>query len=250
MKPSSSQEPRREGRPLDITLDLTPRVESFSYSNRRLASTRTQRLYPFLLCASTAVAAVFCFAYITKPVVYNNSTDLGNSVISSQPIAAPENLVTKQSAPTNKAPGVKPKSNSAASKHQFPPAPLTSGFEETNIRMQHILDAESTSGDIHRIVIDVPVLYKSRNLRWSQDNAAHARVLLQRLEAYQEKSRTLRDEGKLILEDWNKLMDASVPNHVLRADSPSISSNLLKSSRMAHASDSDAVKIQRNEESP
>ncbi len=248
MKPSSSQEPRREGRPLDITLDLTPRVDSFSYSNRR--STKTQRLYPWLLCASTAVAAVFCFAYITKPVVYNNSTDSKNSVASSQPISSPENLVTKQSAPTNKTPGVKTNSHSAAPKHQLPPAPLASGFEETNIRMQHILDAESTSGDIHRIVIDVPVLYKSRNLRWSQDNAAQARVLLQRLEAYQEKSRTLRDEGQLILEDWNKLMDTSVPNHVLRADSPSISSNLLKSSRMAHASDSEAVKIQRNEESP
>ena len=116
--------------------------------------------------------------------------------------------------------------------------------------MQHILDAEGSNGDIHRIVIDVPALYKSRNLRWSQDDAAHARVLLRRLEDYQEKSRGLREEGSLILADWNKLMDASTPNQILRADSPSVSSNLLKSSRITHPSGSDAVKIQRDTESP
>jgi hypothetical protein len=116
--------------------------------------------------------------------------------------------------------------------------------------MQHILDAESASGDIHRIVIDVPALYKSRNLRWSQEDAAQARVLLKRLEDYQEKSRTLRDEGSLILIDWNKLMDASVPNQVLRADSPSVSTNLLKSSRLSQAPKQDSVKIQRDQESP
>jgi hypothetical protein len=112
--------------------------------------------------------------------------------------------------------------------------------------MQHILDAQSASGDVHRIVIDIPALYKSRNLRWSQDDAAQARILLKRLEDYQEKSRTLRDEGSIILTDWNKLMDGSVPNQVLRADSPSLSPNLLKASRVFQTPQEKAVKIQRD----
>lgn len=247
MKHSSGQESRREKRPLDITLDLSPRPDSYSYANRRSPSTTVQRLYTCLLLSSTAIAALFCFAYITKPVVVTYSSDSENPSIS-DPIA--QIPVTKQLAPSNTLPGVKPKKNTPTTKRELPPAPRTSGFEETNIRMQHILDAESTSGDIHRIVIDVPALYKSRNLRWSQDDAAHARVLLERLEQYQEKSRTLRDEGKLILEDWNKLMDASVPHQILRADSPSVSSNLLKSSRLNQIPESDAVKIQRDNESP
>ncbi|MES2981984.1 MAG: hypothetical protein V4727_06695 [Verrucomicrobiota bacterium] len=247
MKPSSGSESRKETRPLDITLDLSPRQESYSYSNRRSANTKTQRLYPLLLLASTAVAGVFCFAYITKPVlpVYSNGIETAGASIpvstvpATKPVAQPNDLL-----------GTGPKNQTPATKRQLPPAPLTSGFEETNIRMQHILDAESTSGDIHRIVVDVPVLYKSRNLRWSQEDAAQARVLLHRLEAYQEKSRALRDEGQLILEDWNKLMDASIPNHILRADSPSISTNLLKTSRLNQTTESEAVKIQREQESP
>lgn len=247
MKPSLGPESRREPRPLDITLDLSPRQESYSYSNRRSANTKTQRLYPLLLLASTAVAGVFCFAYITKPVVPIYSTGVETAGASIPISTVPD---TKPVAQPNDLPGTKPKNQTPTTKQQLPPAPLTSGYEETNIRMQHILDAESTSGDIHRIVIDVPVLYKSRNLRWSQEDAAQARMLLQRLEAYQEKSRVLRDEGQLILEDWNKLMDASVPNHILRADSPSISTNLLKTSRLNQTPESEAVKIQRDQESP
>lgn len=247
MKHSSGPDSRKETRPLDITLDLSPRAESYSYSNRRSASTKTQWLYPWLLLASTAVAAGFCFAYITKPVVvsYAPYSDLSGS---SNPITPVP--VTHATPPTEIPPEAKPKSHPGTTKQQLPPAPLTSGFEETNIRMQHILDAESPGGDIHRIVIDVPVLYKSRNLRWSQDDTAQARVLLQRLEAYQEKSRALREEGSLILEDWNKLMDASVPNQILRADSPSVSTNLLKSSRLHQKPKSDAIKIQRDLTSP
>jgi hypothetical protein len=123
------------------------------------------------------VAAGFCFAYITKPVVvsYAPFSDLSES---SNPITPVP--VTHATPPAEIPPEVKPKSQTGTTKQQLPPAPLTSGFEETNIRMQHILDAESPGGDIHRIVIDVPVLYKSRNLRWSQDDTAQARVLLQR----------------------------------------------------------------------
>lgn len=247
MKHSSGPESRRDARPLDITLDLSPRQESYSYSNRRSAYAKSQGIYPLLLVFSTAVAGVFCYAYITKPVLPTNLPTASVPRIS-EPIAPVP--VAKAATPVVDPATTKPKNHSPINKQQLPPAPLTTGFEESNIRMQHILDAESASGDIHRIVIDVPALYKSRNLRWSQEDAAQARVLLKRLEDYQEKSRALRDEGGLILKDWNALMDASVPNQVLRADSPSISANLLKTSRLSQSPKQDSVKIQRDQESP
>lgn len=247
MKQSSGHESRRETRPLDITLDLSPRQESYSYSNRRSANTKAQRIYPLLLVFSTAVAGAFCFAYITKPVV---AADPASAPIASVSNPSTPAAPAKVTTPPADLAATKPKNNNSNSKQQLPPAPRSTGYEESNIRMQHILDAESASGDIHRIVIDVPALYKSRNLRWTQEDAAQARVLLKRLEDYQEKSRALRDEGGLILQDWNKLMDASVPNQVLRADSPSVSSNLLKTSRLSQSPKPDSVKIQRDQESP
>lgn len=250
MKHNSGYEFHREPRPLDMTLAISPRQHSHSYANRRIVDPKVQRLYPILLLASTAVAAVFCFAYITKPVVVTYSSTLEKVDIPNPVTTPPVTPVVKTEAPSNNPPAAKPKNQTSVAKQAPPSAPHTVGFEETNIRMQHILDAESSNGEIHRIVIDVPALYKSRNLRWSQDDAAQARVLLRRLEDYQEKSRELRTEGSMILADWNKLMDASTPNQILRADSPSVSSNLLKSSQVSHSPNSDAVKIQRDKETP
>ncbi len=250
MKHNSGYEFHKEPRPLDMTLAISPRQHSHSYANRRIVNPKIQRLYPVLLLASTAIAAVFCFAYITKPVIVTYSSIPEKVAISNPVTTPPITPVIKTEAPANILPGLKPKSQPSIAKQAPLSAPHTVGFEETNIRMQHILDAESSNGEIHRIVIDVPAIYKSRNLRWSQDDAAQARLLLRRLEDYQEKSRDLRTEGSLILADWNKLMDASTPNQILRADSPSVSSNLLKSSRIIHSPNSDAVKIQRDKESP
>ena len=88
-----------------------------------------------------------------------------------------------------------------------------------------MLDAESPNGEIDRIIVDVPVLYRSRNLRWSQQDAAEARRLLDRLSIHQEKTRTLRDEGTALLDSWNRLMETSIPSEALRADSPSLPAN-------------------------
>ncbi|MFN4943273.1 MAG: hypothetical protein ACK5G9_05695 [Akkermansiaceae bacterium] len=250
MKHSSGYESHRELPSNELSLVLSQRPHSFSPANRRAPSQKIQALYPWLLLASTAIAAVFCYAYITKPVFVTYSSSPAN-LEPSKPISTPiEKPATKPETTSNNLPGLSPKKQTPTTKQELPPAPVTTGYEDTNIRMQHILDAQSASGDIHRIVIDIPALYKSRNLRWSQDDAAQARILLKRLEDYQEKSRTLRDEGSMILTDWNKLMDASVPNQVLRADSPSLSSNLLKASRVSQNPKQKAVKIQSDQESP
>jgi hypothetical protein len=88
-----------------------------------------------------------------------------------------------------------------------------------------VIDAESPSGDVNRLTIDVPVLYRSRNLRWSQEEATRARDLLDRLVNYQDKVRSLRNEGTQLLIDWNGLMQTSIPGEALRADSPSLPAN-------------------------
>lgn len=207
------------------TLPQSSQPSSNSSSNRRTSFAGNQRLYPWLLCASTLIAAFFCIAYITKPIIVTRPVFTEKPTLKYQNTG--QSISTSKSSKSHKNPT--PTSSNTATptaNNQIPPASVTSGFEETNIRVQHILDAESSSGDIHRIVIDVPVLYQSRNLRWSQKDTAHARLLLQRLEQFQEKTRSLRDEGKILLQDWNALMDASIPNQSLRADSPSLSDNL------------------------
>ena len=98
-------------------------------------------------------------------------------------------------------------------------------FEETNLRIQHVLTAEAPGGHLDRIDLDVPVLYQSRNLRWTTEEAADARELLVRLMDYQEKSRQLRSEGIQLLDSWNQLIGRSIPVSDLRADSPSLPAN-------------------------
>ena len=106
-----------------------------------------------------------------------------------------------------------------------PDSPTVTPFEHTNLRIQHILTAEAPGGHTSRIDLDVPVLYQSRNLRWTPAEVAKARELLIRLADYQEKSRTLRLEGMELLESWNHLIENSVPAADLRADSPTLPTN-------------------------
>ena len=98
-------------------------------------------------------------------------------------------------------------------------------FEQTNLRIQHILTAEAPGGHLARINLDVPVLYQSRNLRWTAAEVTEARALLARLADYQEKSRTLRVEGAELLDSWNHLIGRSIPAGDLRADSPTLPAN-------------------------
>lgn len=209
------------------SLPINPTPSSFSSTNRRAGSCRIQRAYPWMLFTSTAVAASFCLAYITKPVILPNPLPTDSPIQKEvatnvpSPAAASEKLLPD---PT-RLPGDSKHPKPGSALENPPASSLTTEFEETNIRVQHILDAESPSGDISRIIVDVPVLYRSRNLRWSQAEATEARALLTRLSGHQEKTRALRDEGKALLNDWNTLMGTSIPSNALRADSPSLPSN-------------------------
>ncbi|MEP2776243.1 MAG: hypothetical protein ABJQ29_06865 [Luteolibacter sp.] len=205
-------------------LPLNPDPSSYSSANRKLSSDPTQRIYPWLLFASTAIAATFCLAYITKPYIIEAPSTSDTPEL--------REVASNSPTPTERTGSLLPSADALPGDNRPAPSsvsetPSASGadFEETNIRVQHVLDAESPSGDISRIIVDVPVLYRSRNLRWSQQEAAEARELLARLSDHQEKTRALRDEGALLLSAWNDLMDRSVPTAALRADSPSLPEN-------------------------
>ena len=207
---------------------LTAATGSYSKANRRVGTSASQRAYPWLLCASTATAAVFCLLYVTKPVIFATG---GAAAGTSQ--AANANTATVP-ADTGVHKSLIPSGDQLPGETQETPAgsplatlrpPVTSSFEETNLRVQHILSAEAPGGHASRIDLEVPVLYQSRKLRWTSAEVAEARDLLVRLTDYQEKSRALRGEGVALMDAWNSLLDRSLPTDGLRADSPSLPSN-------------------------
>ena len=211
-----------------IASDLAAAAASHSTSNRRAASYRVPRLYPWLLVASTAVAALFCLLYITKPII-----GTPRDVSSLDPALS---VMAKTTSTDSPQPGLMPshdrlpgeKSPRETAQDVTPPGPASSApvaFEQTNLRIQHILTAEAPGGHQSRINLDVPVLYQSRSLRWTAAEVAEARALLARLSDYQEKSLTLRTEGAELLDAWNLLIARSIPAGDLRADSPTLPAN-------------------------
>lgn len=235
---SSAGKPDGGGMP-SLPTALPPSSGDYSTTNRRaISGCAAQRAYPWLLFASTAVAALFCLLYITKPVILPGPAMIVPAA-SGKPAATPSlpgaldavadsgsaaSLMPSRSAlPGENQPPDKPVSSDPRSSLPSPPA--VSAFEETNLRVQHVLTAEAPGGHRDRIVLDVPVLYQSRMLRWTANEVADARKLLVRLMDYQEKSRALRAEGVDLLDDWNRLIEQSLPATELRADSPSLPAN-------------------------
>lgn len=203
---------------------LSPQPASFSKANRRASGSPGQRAYPWLLCTSTMIAAAFCLLYITKPVIMasqQTGTSFTESPVSLSPSSLPTNaslMPGKDSLPGEKPAAIPPVGNVST------PRPAAA-FEQTNLRIQHILTAEAPGGHLARIDLDVPVLYQSRNLRWTPEEVAQARELLARLADYQEKTQTLRAEGAELLDAWNLLVERSIPAGQLRADSPTLPTN-------------------------
>ncbi|MGB1129494.1 MAG: hypothetical protein ACPG4K_05550 [Haloferula sp.] len=202
------------------TLELGPTAPA---ANHRRTSCTVQRAYPWLLFTSTAMAAAFCALYILKPVVQAAP-------------AAP--VVTNEAAEEGLPPGsiVRAPSKPASVEEEvarpsaIAPQTLASsneeGFEETNLRIQHVLGATGPNGeDLGRITLDIPVLYESGSVRWTREDVSKARSLLERIEDYQVKSRALRDEAIHLISEWDELIILSIPETTLRADSPTLPEN-------------------------
>lgn len=253
----------------------SPRSES---SNARRSGTPGPfhtRAYPWLLLLSTAMAAVFCFMYITKPefplvapLGVNPMASAGKPLVVpekpaiAQPLTVPDKATTAppttapdQATPpvasmlpnAERLPGDAHPAIATNPPHDANPPPALAGstpspiFEETNLHIQHVLTAATPGGDLSRIVLNVPVLYQSRSLGWTESEVAESRELLKRLATYQENSRALREEGSGILTAWNHLVELSIPTPVLRADSPSLPANQDHANRSEQAAGLDTT---------
>ncbi|MDB6076759.1 MAG: hypothetical protein JWO82_506, partial [Akkermansiaceae bacterium] len=137
-------------------------------------SSPLNRAYPWLLIASTGLAAVFCVLYLTKPVIVAGVPAVAQPVAPAVAAAKPAPVVAaalKQ--PDAKVlPDAKALPGELSRPEATDPRGLGAGnanpFEETNLRVQHVLGAQGPAGeDLGRIVLDVPVLYRSRALRWT-----------------------------------------------------------------------------------
>lgn len=191
-------------------------------SNQRRSANPVRNVYPLLLLASTTIATVFCILYITKPVIETTTAIPAKAEILVQP--KPSELAAAAPSKPSGTPSPSGQGEPSSTSSQKSTVTL-SKFEETNLGIQHVLTAQAPAGDLCRIVLDVPVLYQSRHLRWTEGDVAEARELLTRLSSYQEKSIALRSEGLELLGHWNHLVNRSIPASELRADSPALPAN-------------------------
>jgi hypothetical protein len=232
------------------TLELGPlNGNSPPAPNRRATACPVQRSYPFLLVASTALAAVFCGLYIHKPVIVAGNPP-GPAATANAP--APAFAALPPAAPADSLlPQAKALPGDLTKPLPADPRRLGSTtdaganpYEETNLRIQHVLKAQGPAGeDLGKIMLEVPVLYRSRALRWTPEEVARARDLMTRIGNYQEASRMVRDEGQKLLAEWNALVGGSIPAAVLRADSPSLSREALPAASQGLDS-TEAIEIQ------
>jgi hypothetical protein len=195
--------------------------------------------------------------YLTKPVIVSSPPNAASSDGSAKPALtaaggassqAPSLIPGRDSLPGDSSAGIKP--IPADPRKALPAPPSIDSFEETNLRVQHILTAEAPGGHLDRIDIDVPVLYQSRQLRWTAAEISEARDLMVRLMDYQEKSRQLRSEGDSLLTAWNHLIGRSIPGSQLRADSPTLPENQQDAAdapRPASLISNESIEIQSSE---
>ena len=213
-----------------------------------------EKAYPWLLGVSTCLSALLCWMYVTKPVIVNDvvgapaaeagqelvARDAGksdNAVVpvttSNEPSLMPSSDQLPSANPSAKAVAaqntkvpevIDPRMLSQA-RHEARERGVGVGWEKTNLKVQHILSADTGTGENEKIVINVPVLYETRSMRWTPDKIEQAREVLARLMLYERNLNNLRNEGSAILADWNAIIKDTVPASTLRADSPSLPYN-------------------------
>ena len=211
------------------------------------------KLYPWLLSASVCLSAVLCWMYVSKPVIVTAApTSVDNSFLTEPqpedkglepletPIAASNNVPSLIPS-DDKLPGEEPSQKNSSQRgsepkiHAVTPqvadngsiqsSSENTGWENTNLKVQHILRADNGDGELEKIILTVPVRYESRTMRWAPQDVLQARNILSRLMVYERDLNRLRLQGESILTDWNGLLKRTVPSGVLRADSPSLPYN-------------------------
>jgi|GEM_PF-608584 hypothetical protein len=209
-----------------------------------------ERVYPWLLAVSTLLSTVLCWLYVTKPVVIeeisvlpsgrselNMNTQLPHETSHKQivGVTTPLGLVPSDS----ELPSARNRSSEAmpGAPIEIDPRKLTmakranstlsvsNGWEKTNLKVQHILSADVGMTENEKIIINVPVLYQTRSMRWTPQQMVKARDVLERLMLYERDLSKLRKEGLDIMASWNHIIRDTIPAGSLRADSPSLPYN-------------------------
>lgn len=210
-------------------------------------------IYPFMLVISVTVAALFCYLYLTSPLKpkTQNLQPAENLAPQKQPpiisTEKPQELITANT------PSLKNDiSEAAAIEEEFTLPSMSSlpgeiivhqvsaetrplaqteavgknhQYEQTNYKVQHIIDVELANAKQERVTVEVPVLYQSRGMRWGTAEIGEARRVLRALEIYRDRVKQLKQDGQNIQTAWEKLLLKSQPVDALRADSPSLPEN-------------------------
>lgn len=208
------------------TLELGPPPSTI---NQRRAACPTQRAYPWLLGISTVMAAAFCWLYISKPVIVTQAKTAAITNNHGPSAVLNASAASLSRSPILPAPSSLPGDDSSrpqAVEPQNLAQSETSKFEQTNLKIQHVLGARGPAGeDLGRLTLEIPVLYQSGGLRWTQNDVEKSRALLTRIRSYQQKSHALREEALLLISEWDNLIISSIPDAALRADSPTLPEN-------------------------
>jgi hypothetical protein len=75
------------------------------------------------------------------------------------------------------------------------------------------------------IPLNIPVIYRSRTLVWTQEDFVQARKIVEELQDLLKKSKELPAQFEALSRRWNALVEKGTPSAVLMADSPSLPSN-------------------------
>lgn len=208
------------------------------------------KAYPWLLGGSLVLSAILCWMYVNKPVVIREGGEsAGQTSPHNESDAAGDKVSLVPSSkdlPGNA--GKKSVSSPALAKTRAGAALSTyaPGWESTNLKVQHILSVDTGSTELEKIVLNVPVLYETRTMRWDQDDIAKAREIMKRLMLYERNLNKLRNEGRGILKDWNLLLGETAPTMALRADSPTLPYNHSQDEEPGMLPDSSTViKVER-----
>lgn len=210
-------------------------------------NTSLTKAYPWLLGVSVALSATLCWMYVTKPVIVSAEVKEVEEPMTDIVTATPVKVDQPKALPGEPAlvpsgevlPGEESSevmatasAGSTAEASEGLNKPVSSGlpsggvsWENTNLKVQHILRADAGNGELEKIILNVPVRYETRTMRWDTGNIEQARNILARLMIYERDLNNLRQQGKGILKDWDNLIGSTVPATVLRADSPSLPYN-------------------------
>ncbi len=99
------------------------------------------------------------------------------------------------------------------------------GFEPTNLKVQQAVVVELSDGQLQKILLEIPVLYQSRELKMNPQRVSELRQLRDQVVNHHTKLRDLRSEGAMLLSAWNQFLKKTTPIPALRVDSVTLPSN-------------------------